>query len=702
MFRNPFREWDQEKLKRSSDVLQTQTNYLKIVNHRILLLGAVIITVFVIVAARLFYLQISEHENYKIKLENYSSQEQRTLVARGAMYDRNGKTVVESASSLNITYFPPEGTTSEDKWKLAKQFVKTFHIKDSKLNLSDYQDLYLFLYRDENGFQSDGTHLLSEDELLSIETAAQKDALIRSKITKEMAQKVASKEDENAYVIYQAMNKLPASQMKVIIEDADNKDVAYLMEHKDQFRGFDVDFGSWKREYPYGDTLRDVLGRVSTTKQGVPFEEREYFTAKGYSISDRVGISGLEKQYEQLLSGTPRIQEVNYGNDGIAVLDEISSGKKGYDLHLTIDIDLQQKVDKILADTLKRYGETSGREAFNQCFMLLMNPKTGEIYSINGAMLNEDKSITKFASGVYLNSYQVGSVAKGATVYMMLNEGIQSANTVEDDSPMNIAGLKKSSYRNYGLVNGREALAVSSNVYMWKSVIKLAGGTYQYGKSLNISIDKAEETLKLMRNYYSSFGLGLKTGLDVPNEALGVSSNIKEVGNLLDYSIGQFETYSPIQLGQYVSAIANGGYRVQPKLVNYATEINSDYRIYENKTKILSSIRGDSKHLEEVVNGFRDCVTENHCGVALNTMDKGVAAKTGTAQVYIVGEKEGHYTNTSEIGFAPYDDPEVAFVCSAPTSSADTHNLEANICSTIIVPEALNAYFGTKTNQKEK
>lgn len=696
MFRNPFREWDQEKLKRSSDVLQTQNNYLKIVNHRIVLLCFVIVAVFMVVALRLFYLQVSEHENYKVKLENYSSQEQRTLVARGAMYDRNGNIVVESASSLNITYFPPEGTNSEEKWELAKKFTKQFEVEDQKLNLSDYQDLYLFLYRDAEGNSSDGSHLLSEEEMASIETATQKDALIRSKITKEMAQKLATKEEENAYIIYQAMNKLPASQMKVVVEDAKNEDVAYLMEHKDEFRGFDVDFGSWKREYPYGDTLRDVLGRVSTTKQGVPYEEREYYTAKGYSITDRVGVSGLEKQYEDLLSGTPRIQEVNYGNDGIAVLDEISAGKKGYDLHLTIDMELQQKVDKVLEDTLKKYGETSGREAFTQCFMLLMNPNTGEIYSMNGAMLNEDKSITKFASGVYLNSFQVGSVAKGATVYMMMNEGIQTANSYEDDNTMNIAGLQKSSYKNYGLVNGRKALAVSSNVYMWKSVIKLAGGNYQYGKSLNISIDKAEETLKLMRNYYSSFGLGVRTGLDVPNEALGVSSNIKEVGNLLDYSIGQFETYSPIQLGQYVSAIANGGYRVQPKLVNYATEINSNYRIYENKTKVLSAIRGDASNLEEVVKGFRDCVTQNHCGVALNTMDKGVAAKTGTAQVYIVGEKEGHYTNTSEIGFAPYDDPEVAFVCSAPTSSADTHNLEANICSTVIVPQALDAYFKTK------
>lgn len=693
MFRNPFREWDQEKLKRSSDVLQTQNNYLKIVNRRIQLLCIVIAAAFLIIAGRLLYLQVREHENYKIKLANYSSQEQRSMPARGIMYDRNGKVVVESVSSLNITYFPPEDVTGEDMWELAQKFADRFEISAEDLNVSDLQDLYLFLYRDENGYASDGSHLLSQEELASITTSTQKDQMIRSKITKEMAYAVSTEKERSAYVVYQAMNKLPASQTKVVVEDADNEDVAYLMEHKDEFRGFDVDFGSWKREYPYEDTLRDVLGRVSTTKQGVPYEEREYYSAKGYSITDRVGISGLEKQYEDLLSGTPRIQEINYGDDGIGVLEEISTGKKGYDLHLTIDIDLQQSVDKILSDVLTKYGGASGREAFNQCFMILMNPNTGEIYSMNGAMKNEDDSITKFASGAYLNSFQVGSVAKGATVYMMLSEGIQSADSIENDEVMNIAGMQKSSYKNYGAVNGQRALAVSSNVYMWKSVIKLAGGTYQYGKSLNISIDKAEETLKTMRGYYSSFGLGLKTGLDVPNEAIGVSSNLKEVGNLLDYSIGQFETYSPIQLAQYVSAIANGGYRIQPKLVNYATEINSDYRIYENKTKILSKIRGDSSNLKEVVEGFRECVTSNHCGIEVNSMDKDVAAKTGTAQVYIVGEKQGNYTNTSEIGFAPYDDPDVAFVCTAPTSSADTHDLEANICSEVIVPAVLKEFF---------
>ena len=99
------------------------------------------------------------------------------------------------------------------------------------------------------------------------------------------------------------MNKAPAEHTKVIVEDASNEDVAYLMEHKEDFPGFDVDFGSWKREYPYKNMLRDVLGSVTTSSQGVPYEQKDYYESLGYALTDRVGSSGLEKQYESILKG---------------------------------------------------------------------------------------------------------------------------------------------------------------------------------------------------------------------------------------------------------------------------------------------------------------------------------------------------------------------------------------------------------------
>lgn len=694
MIRNPFRDLDQRKLRRSSELLQTQNDYYKIVNHRIYVFSAFIIILFLIITFRLLFLQVREQGVYEEKLAAVTSKKQRYQTPRGEMYDREGKLVVKTASAHNIVYVPKDDITQDEQWKIAHQFVDQFELKDDKLNVSDMQDLYLFLYRDENGNRDPmGRHLLKGNEA---ETLSDKEVepLIRSRITEEMVNELASEEDKRAFVVYLAMNRAPASATKVIVEDASNTDVAYLMEHKEEFPNFDVDFSSWKREYPFKDTFRDVLGSVTSTKQGLPAEEREYYESLGYSITDRVGSSGLEKQYEALLSGTPKVNEVIYEKNGIRKLEESTTGKKGYDLHLTIDMELQEKTDDILADVLKRYGGKSGREAFNQAFVILIEPNTGEILTMSGALKTEDDDIVKFASGNYLNNYQVGSVAKGATVYMALNEGVQTATSLENDEPMNIAGDLKSSFNNYGPVNAVTALEVSSNVYMWKSIIKIAGGNYVYGKSLNISPQAAEETLTLMRQYYSSFGLGTLTGLDVPNEALGIIGYIQNVGNLLDYSIGQFDTYSPIQLAQYVSAIANGGKKITPKLVNTASEVNSEYVVYENKTEIQSIISGDTKHLETVRDGFRACITGNHCGVDLNTMDKGIAAKTGTAQVKEYKDGKLHYyTNASEIGFAPYDKPEIAFVCTAPTSSSDTAALEANICTTEILPRVLDEYF---------
>ena len=147
--------------------------------------------------------------------------------------------------------------------------------------------------------------------------------------------------------------------------------------------------------------------------------------------------------------------------------------------------------------------------------------------------------------------------------------------------------------------------------------------------------------MKKCANYYTMFGLGTKTGLDVPNEVTGLAYTPTTAGQLLHYSIGQFETFTPIQLAQYVSMIANDGNRIQPKLVNYATEINSDYVVYENKTNVLGTINGSIEDLETVQDGFKACVEGNHCGLALKNMDKKIASKTGTAQVVVDWKKSG-------------------------------------------------------------
>ena len=687
MIRNPFRDLDQKKLSRSSDVLKTQNDYFKIVNRRIFIFVIIICLIFAVVSVRLVFLQIRNQEDYAAKLENYSSQKQTDSTARGEMVDRNGKVIAKTVSSHNIVYFPPKDTTSEEQWKLAQTFAKDFKVDHKGMTNSDYQDLYMFLHKDEKGNKDSGKNLLSEQEKETL-TAEEQEKKIRSRITMKMVNELADDDIKDAFSVYLSMRKLPNNQNKVILEDVDSDSVAKLMENKDKYRGFDVNLGSWKREYPYKDTLRDVLGSITTSKQGVPSELRSYYEAMGYSLTDRVGQSGLEKQYEDLLSGTPRVSEISYDSDGTAIMNETSSGKNGYDLHLTIDVELQKKVDDILEDTLKKYAGTAGREKFKKAIVVLMNPQTGEIYAMSGKYLDEDGKIQNYSSGAYLDAFASGSVVKGATVYMMLDQGIQTRYSTEQDEEMKIAGTPfKRSFNTYGTVNSIRALVVSSNVYMFKSVIKLAGGNYVYNQPLGITNEMAQKTFKLMRNYYSMFGLGTKTGLDVPNEAQGFTGNTMNPGLLLDYSIGQYDNYTPIQLVQYAATIANGGKKVQPKLVNTATEVNTDYTVYENKTQVLSALPGSKEDLETIQMGFREVVAGEHAIDPIKSLDVQVAAKTGTAEVE-------DFTNASLVGYAPYDkEAKVAFACSVPESATNDQSVAGNLCAYNIMPEVLKEFF---------
>lgn len=681
LFRNPFRNLDQKKLRRSSDALKTQNDYFKIVNKRIMIFAVIICIIFSMAVVRLAFLQIRGQDEYAAKLESYTSKKQQDQTPRGEIYDRSGNVVAKTVSALNITYFPPQNISDQEEWKLAQKFAKQFDVKHDKFTKSDYQDAYFYLIEDG------GNSFLSEEELAS--SVDNQEKLKRERISIEEVTKAISDDDLNAYAVYQAMNKAPASSTKVIMEDVDKKIVYYLEEHKDEYPGFDVDMGGWKREYPYDNTFKDVLGRVSTNVQGVPAELKDFYEAKGYSMNDRVGLDGLEYQYEDLLAGTRKVSEITYDENGIAVLNEENPGKKGYDLHLTIDIELQQKLDELLEKVLKNADRDSRRDQFKKVFVVLMNPDTGEIYAMGGKQKFDDGTIINYSSGVYKETVVPGSIVKGATVFMGLNEGAITENTIFIDQPIKFQGsAEKSSYHNYNAVDAKEALAKSSNVFMWYTVMKLAGVNYVYNGPL--IINDFNGTIRLMRSYYSMFGLGVPTGLDVPSEETGLKGVSSDVNKFLDFAIGQYDTYTPIQMVQYASMLGNGGNRVQPKLVNTATEVNSDNVVYENKTTILSTLRGSQKDLNVVREGFRRCVTEGNCGNFNQSYE--VAAKTGTAEV-------GKYTNAALIGWAPYDQPKVAFACSAPESDVNEGTIAGNICTTDIMPTVLDDFFKKYPNK---
>ena len=144
------------------------------------------------------------------------------------------------------------------------------------------------------------------------------------------------------------------------------------------------------------------------------------------------------------------------------------------------------------------------------------------------------------------------------------NTGAITPGEYQVDECIKIAGTpQKCSWKTLGRINDIDALALSSNVYQFKTAMKVAGATYAYNQPLVIN----EEAFDIYRNTFKEFGLGVETEIDLPVESLGYTSNNKAPGLLLDFVMGQYDTYTAIQLSQYISTIANGGSRLQPHLL---------------------------------------------------------------------------------------------------------------------------------------
>ena len=456
MIPNPFRKFDLDKMRRSSDQLNHTMDFASVVSKRLMVFAVVICVLFGAVFLRLFQIQVLSHEEYTAKTESYNTVTQSSSTPRGEIYDRNGKVIAKTVVSHNIIYTQPESITTQEKWDLAKQFASTFDVDPDELTMSQRKDLYIFLTSlldaDDPSYQCND--LLSEEELQQYNSGAWGDEaesrrtqLLHERITSNMLD-VLSDEEKAGYVIYSRMVSGTLQQSKTVLEDVDDEKVAYLVEHKGAFPGFDVDLGSWKREYPYGDTLRDVLGTVTNSTQGVPSELSDYYQALGYPLNARVGSSGLEYQYEGLLSGTRKVSSIEYDEDGNAVIQDQEPGKKGYDIYLTIDIELQQELDRVVKETLENAADNPYRGDFTNLYVCIMDPNTGEVLAMSGYQRDtESEEVTPFASGNYLSYTNPGSIVKGATLYMGLNEGVVEPGEVINDAPMYIAGTPvKASY----------------------------------------------------------------------------------------------------------------------------------------------------------------------------------------------------------------------------------------------------------------
>lgn len=212
-----------------------------------------------------------------------------------------------------------------------------------------------------------------------------------------------------------------------------------------------------------------------------------------------------------------------------------------------------------------------------------------------------------YALGTMTSSYPMGSTVKGATVLTGYQTGAIQPGTVLLDEPIKLKGTPiKSSWKTMGYIDDLTALKMSSNVYMFKTAMNIAGVPYVRGGTLDIKKKAFED----MRYYFSQFGLGVKTGIDLPNETAGLKGPEYTPGFLLDLAIGQYDNYTPLQLAQYVSTIANGGYRMQPQVVKEIRQPTSKPdevgKVIESmEPKVLNRVDMPEEQIKRVQEGFR-------------------------------------------------------------------------------------------------
>src|SRR5690606_23832525 len=220
-------------------------------------------------------------------------------------------------------------------------------------------------------------------------------------------------------------------------------------------------------------------------------------------------------------------------------------------------------------------------DTLDRMFVVAMDPKTGEILALAGKRYNRDtQSFEEFSHGTFTQAFEAGSTVKGATVLTGYQTGVLKPGDQKEDKPMDIPGLKepKSSYGGnaLGVMDDLKAIERSSNVYMWLIALDIMDGYFVPGSRFSLNPEKIET----IRYYFGQFGLGTKTGIGFKEEIEGLKAN-KDPGEqaaFLDIAIGQFDTYTPLQLASYVATIANDGNRMKPMLVKEirATDLDED------------------------------------------------------------------------------------------------------------------------------
>ncbi len=692
-----------DKLKKGTQEPKNKPFRRSHVPFRLNFLFFIIFTLFVALIARLGYLQIINGEEMEAKVKSSSTLTIQTSSPRGMIYDSTGKALVTNQANQAITFTRGTQMTAEDLLKVATKLNQLIDMPvDENLTARDKKDFWL----------ADPKHLKEATERLSakeqkLDTSEQYKATV-DKVTDEEIN--FNEEQLKIATIFKKMNS--AYKLNTVFiknTGVTDQELAVVAEHASELPG--VSTGTdWNRQYTAADSIKSILGSVTTEKQGLPAEQVDEYLAKGYSRNDRVGQSYLEKQYEDVLQGSKTQYEVTLDSNGnVTNQKEIFAGEKGSNLMLSLNADFQAKVENILKTNYQKLID-SGKATYSPgAYAVAMNPQTGEILAMTGFSHEEgSKELTENALGTITSAFTPGSVVKAGTLTAGWQTNVISGNQVLVDEPIKLQGSseKSSVFNRSGqlAINAVKALELSSNTYMIKVALKMLGLEYTPNMGLP-SLDEESKAYEELRKAFNQFGLGTKTGIDLPNESPGISRSVDFMkkfntdngaqwytpGNFTDLAFGQFDTYTPIQLAQYASTVANGGKRIQPRLVKaiYGNDENGNLGEVkkEMETKVENTVDISAEDMSILREGFHQVVhgTDAYTTAKpLASAKMDLSAKTGTAETIAEGHPDITTVNSNIVAYGPTDNPEIAISVVLPNLVDEKDHMNLTIAKEIM------------------
>ena len=369
----------------------------------------------------------------------------------------------------------------------------------------------------------------------------------------------------------------------------------------------------------------------------------------GFTGLDPKGLEGLELKYDKQILGRGGylVMERDALGRGLGSgLPQVQGAKRGNDLYLTVDKNLQYIAERELADGLRKTSAKAGT-------VVMMEPATGKILAMASYPEYNPNSFFRHKPSQWRNravcdSYEPGSTFKVFLMAAALNEAVVSTSQKIDceNGKYRVGGRNIHDHKKYQKLTPAEIIKYSSNI-----------GSAKIGKMLE---------RKAFYSYLRDFGFGQQTGIDLPGEAVGLlrAPNRWFEADLANISFGQGVSVTPIQLATAVSTIANGGYLMEPYVVERVVDSQGQIS-QQHRPRVVRKVI--SRDVAQTVTRMMEMTTEDG-GTATHARVPGfrVAGKTGTAQKVdaVTGTYSVDKRVASFVGFLPAEDPKLVMIVS--------------------------------------